>query len=71
MRMLSLAQSAPARPTITRLLYALPRLFALRRERRALLRLDDHMLRDVGLTRDAALSETARPVWDAPLAWRR
>ena len=34
-----------------------------RRTRRHLVRLDDHMLKDVGLTRDAASTEAARPFW--------
>ncbi|MEO8242582.1 MAG: DUF1127 domain-containing protein [bacterium] len=43
---------------------------ALRRERRALLALDDHMLSDVGLTREEAVSEAKRLSWDAPAFWR-
>ena len=73
MRMFSLAASrAPSsRFTLSRLLSALPRLITMHRERRALLRLDDHLLRDIGLTRETALREAARPVWDAPAAWRQ
>ncbi len=44
---------------------------ALRRQRRALARLDAALLRDIGLTRSEALSESGRPVWDVPKAWRR
>lgn len=44
---------------------------ALARSRRTLRRLDDHLLRDIGLTRSEAEAEAARPVWDAPLHWRR
>jgi uncharacterized protein YjiS (DUF1127 family) len=40
------------------------------RSRRALVRLDDHLLRDIGLTRAQAEAEALRPVWDAPLHWR-
>jgi uncharacterized protein YjiS (DUF1127 family) len=51
---------------------------ALRRQRRALLALDDHLLNDIGLTRAQALDEAERPalpllwpqVWDAPRHWR-
>ncbi len=33
------------------------------RMRRSLERLDDHLLRDIGLTRAEALDEAARPFW--------
>ena len=36
----------------------------LARERRALLRLDDHMLKDIGLSRADAMREAERPFWD-------
>ena len=45
-------------------------LVALRRQRRALGRLEDHMLADIGLTPDRARAEAARPVWDVPPSWR-
>lgn len=41
------------------------------RSRKALARLDPHLLRDIGLTREEALDEATRPIWDAPLHWRR
>jgi uncharacterized protein YjiS (DUF1127 family) len=41
----------------------------IRRERRQLLELTDHMLRDVGLTRAEARREAARPFWDVPARW--
>jgi uncharacterized protein YjiS (DUF1127 family) len=37
--------------------------WALQRERRALQRLDDHLLRDVGLTRGDVTSELAKWPW--------
>lgn len=43
---------------------------ALARQRHALAALDDAMLRDIGLTRDQAMNEAARPFWDAPRHWR-
>jgi uncharacterized protein YjiS (DUF1127 family) len=43
---------------------------ALARSRRALGRLDDHVLRDIGLTQDQAESEAKRPSWDSPLHWK-
>jgi uncharacterized protein YjiS (DUF1127 family) len=33
-------------------------------QRRALLRMDDHMLKDIGLSRADALREAERPFWD-------
>jgi uncharacterized protein YjiS (DUF1127 family) len=40
------------------------------RSRTALLRLDDHLLRDIGLTRTEAETEALRREWDAPASWR-
>jgi uncharacterized protein YjiS (DUF1127 family) len=34
-----------------------------RRTRRALGQLDDHLLKDIGISRDAAQFEAARPFW--------
>lgn len=53
-----------------RLLRRIGGLMALHRSRRALARLDERMLRDIGLTRAEAEAELARPVWNAPLHWR-
>ncbi|SLN47349.1 hypothetical protein ROJ8625_02303 [Roseivivax jejudonensis] len=44
---------------------------ALQRERRQLAGLDAERLRDIGISADAARTEAARPVWDAPERWRR
>ena len=45
---------------------ATPRLWVRRRhDRRALLQLDDHMLRDVGLDRTRAEAMAGRPFWRA------
>lgn len=44
---------------------------ALAHSRRRLARLDDHILRDIGLTRAEAEDEASRPAWDAPLHWKR
>lgn len=34
-----------------------------RRQRRALAMLDDHLLRDIGVTREQVLAEARRPPW--------
>lgn len=39
---------------------------SLYRQRRALARLDDHALDDIGVTRDVAEKEARRPFWDFP-----
>lgn len=39
------------------------RALELRRQRRALARLDEHLLRDIGLTREQALAEARRLPW--------
>lgn len=41
----------------------------LRRARRRLAELDDHMLRDIGVNRAEALAEANRKGWDAPDHW--
>ena len=43
---------------------SLGQIFALYRERRALARLDDTALADIGLTREEADAEASRPIWD-------
>lgn len=40
------------------------------RSRKGLMRLDDHLLRDIGVTREEAQAEASRPIWDAPLHWK-
>ncbi|WP_417523174.1 DUF1127 domain-containing protein [Marinovum sp.] len=53
---------------------SLPRLadlLALHRQRRALARLDASRLDDLGLSRDEALREADKPIWDVPAHWSR
>lgn len=40
------------------------------RSRRALSRLDPHLLRDIGLRDFEAAQEADRPIWDVPAPWR-
>ena len=42
---------------------------ALRRQRQRLALLDKSQLLDIGLTADAAIAESRRPIWDAPPHW--
>lgn len=42
-----------------------------RHQRSHLAKLDDHLLQDIGLTRDDAEAEAARPIWDPPAHWFR
>lgn len=53
----------------TRRFPSLKGLLGLHRQRRALARLDDAALTDVGLDRGEALQEARRPVWDVPCHW--
>lgn len=39
--------------------------------RRALDRLSDDALADIGITRDEASREASRPIWDVPSNWRQ
>ena len=41
------------------------------RQRRALRKLDNAALNDLGLTYDQAKREAKRPFWDVPATWRR
>lgn len=42
---------------------------AIARQRRELASMDDHMLRDIGLSRDEAEREASRSLWDVPGTW--
>ncbi len=44
---------------------------ALHTQRKSLAKLDDRALCDLGLTRQEALHEATRPVWDVPVTWRK
>ena len=46
-------------------------MMALKRQRRDLANLSDEALVDIGLTREEAVKEAERPVWDAPLHFFR
>ena len=70
-----LSHSLPRKARQARFLPALVHRFLTRsadaRSRRRLAVLDDHLLADIGLSRDEALAEASRTVWDAPDHWYR
>lgn len=45
------------------------RMLAVRRTRKQLALVDDHILEDIGISRDSADQEASRPVWDVPVHW--
>jgi hypothetical protein len=49
---------------------AIVKAVAVLRQRRALARLDDAALKDLGLTAGDVNAEIRRPVWDVPSNWR-
>lgn len=53
------------------LLAAWSRMLEIRRQQRRLTELNDHLLDDIGLTREQADAEAKAPVWDVPASWRR
>ena len=56
-----------SRPSLLSFLF---RAGQVRRQRAHLSNLDDHMLRDIGLTREEVAAESRRVVWDVPQNWR-
>ena len=60
-----LPPSALSGGLLTRLRLAM----ALRRQRRQVAALPDHLLRDIGLSPQEAQHEAARPLWDVPRPW--
>ncbi len=46
------------------MLLILPKRIAKQRSRRVLANLEDHELRDIGITREQANEEAAKPFWD-------
>lgn len=65
------ALHGPRRGTATRMLALVWVALTLRRSRRSLLEIDDRILRDIGISPDAARAEARRPVWDVPQRWLR
>ena len=65
-RTLSHPAFGQARPVTGHPLHALARAHDVWRQRRALARLDDAALRDLGLTRADVSSEVSLPLWSLP-----
>ncbi len=66
-------QESVARPSANRprgVWDALRRRMAIAQQRRALRSLDDHMLKDIGVTAAEAIAEAEKPHWDVPTNWR-
>ena len=58
------------RPLPRRSRFSLSDFLTLARQRRALARMDDAQLRDIGVTQADAQAEAMRPVWDVPTHWK-
>lgn len=50
---------------------AILNMIAVWKQRRQLRALDDRALNDIGITRQDALTEASRPVWNVPMHWLR
>lgn len=66
----TLSGRAHAAPRRLSLLHRVNAVWALYRSRARLAELEPHLLEDIGLDPDTARAEAARPVWDAPSAWK-
>ncbi|MDA7967099.1 DUF1127 domain-containing protein [Ruegeria sp.] len=69
--MTQIALTKPRRLTRTGIGHRLWQRLGVAKQRRALARLDDRALDDIGITRAQARTEAARPIWDAPLHWHK
>lgn len=67
----TLTQTRAASPKGASLLTRTVNAIALIKQRRALVRLGDAALQDIGVSRDAAKAEAKRSAWDAPAHWKR
>ncbi|AMY70192.1 hypothetical protein FALB51S_03795 [Frigidibacter albus] len=68
--MFALFRTRPTLPHPGSLIRLLRRISATRHQRRALLRLDERLLRDIGQDQLSARDEANRPIWDVPQHWR-
>jgi uncharacterized protein YjiS (DUF1127 family) len=65
----TLTQTRPSYRRFTNPLRLLVQWFAVAEQRHRLSQLDRAALKDMGITREAALAEAGRPFWDAPAHW--
>jgi uncharacterized protein YjiS (DUF1127 family) len=63
-------RATPRRSLWSRALDRLGAMATFARHRKALAKLDPHLLRDIGLTTEEAQAELSRPLWDVPSHWR-
>lgn len=66
----SIARAQPRSLRPTSILRRFAGYIALTRQRRHLRALDAHVLHDIGVTRDEAVTEANRPGWDVPDHWK-
>ncbi len=71
MAMITAETLTHTKPGVTSLLRGFANRISTRKQRAALAALDADQLKDLGLSREQALREAKRPVWDAPLHWLR
>ncbi len=57
-------------PVLRRALQRIVLMNRVYRQRQALLSMEPTLLDDIGLNRDEARAEAARPIWDVPQTWR-
>jgi uncharacterized protein YjiS (DUF1127 family) len=69
MSVITRSQTIPAQRSSTSHLRRLLNSFSLIRSRRDLASLDDQLLRDIGISREQAMTEAKRTPWDAPDNW--
>ncbi|WP_411644487.1 DUF1127 domain-containing protein [Loktanella agnita] len=64
-------QPHTAKSQHTSLLTKLRMILATVHQRRSLREMEDHLLRDIGISYAEAQKEAQKPLWDVPDTWRR
>ena len=60
----------PTRHFTTHPIVSIRQMFGVRRQRKALAKLDAALLTDIGVSKADARAEVKRPFWDCPAHWR-